>query len=45
MVILHRKLFDLPGKYYITLEQNMRLENLSNIISAGIKVNEQEEIF
>jgi hypothetical protein len=27
------------------LEQNMRLENLSNIISAGIKVNKQEEIF
>ena len=43
--ILHRKLFDLPGKYYITLEQNMRLENLSNVISAGIKVNKQEEIF
>ncbi|NBV56309.1 MAG: hypothetical protein EBR72_00655 [Bacteroidetes bacterium] len=43
--ILHRKLFDLHGKYYITLEQNMRLENLSNVISAGIKVNKQEEIF
>ncbi|MDG1046447.1 MAG: gliding motility lipoprotein GldH [Bacteroidia bacterium] len=43
--ILHRKLFDLSGKYYITLEQNMRLENLSNIISAGIRINKQEEIF
>ena len=43
--ILHRKLFDQLGTYHITLEQNMRLENLSNIISAGIRINKQEEIF
>ena len=43
--ILHRKIFDQSGTYHIALEQNMRLENLSNIISAGIRINKQEEIF
>ena len=43
--ILHRKIFDQAGKYLIKLEQNMRLENVTNVISAGIRIDEQEEIY
>lgn len=43
--ILHRKLLNQSGSYHLRLEQNMRLENLSNVLSAGMRVDEQEEIF
>jgi gliding motility-associated lipoprotein GldH len=33
------------GKYTVSLEQHMRLESLPHILSAGIKVEQQEEIF
>lgn len=43
--ILHRKYLDQKGKYTIEIEQNMRLETLANILSTGIRVEQQEEIY
>ena len=43
--ILHRKFFNKKGTYTITLAQDMRLENMPNVLSAGIRVEQQEEIF
>jgi gliding motility-associated lipoprotein GldH len=43
--ILHRKLLNQKGKYHISVTQDMRLETLFHIVSAGIKVEQQEEIF
>lgn len=43
--ILNRKLFNQKGIYHLVLEQNMRLENLPNVTSAGIRIEQQEEIF
>ncbi|MFT6112245.1 MAG: gliding motility-associated lipoprotein GldH [Bacteroidia bacterium] len=43
--ILHRKYFDQKGQYTVTIAQDMRLENLPSILAAGIRVEEQEEIY
>jgi gliding motility-associated lipoprotein GldH len=43
--ILHRKLLTKKGKYSITIAQDMRLETLKSIRSAGVKVEQQEEIY
>ncbi len=43
--ILKRQELKQKGKYTVELEQYMRLENLPFIVSAGIKVEQQEEIF
>ncbi|PCJ66778.1 MAG: hypothetical protein COA58_04785 [Bacteroidetes bacterium] len=43
--ILHRKLLNQKGKYSITIAQDMRLETLTSVTAAGIKVEQQEEIF
>lgn len=43
--ILHRKYLDQKGKYTIEIEQNMRLETLANVLAAGIRVEQQEEIY
>lgn len=43
--ILHRKYLNQKGKYTIEIEQNMRLETLPNVLSAGLRVEQQEEIF
>ena len=43
--ILHRKYFNQKGTYKVTIAQDMRLENLPSVSAAGIRVEEQEEIF
>lgn len=43
--ILHRKFLNQKGKYTFTLSQDMRLEVLPNVVSAGVRVEQQEEIF
>ena len=43
--ILHRKYFNQKGKYRVTIAQDMRLESLPNILSVGMHIEEQEEIF
>ncbi len=43
--VLDRDIFKQTGTYTVKLEQYMRLENLPDVISAGIKVEKQEEIF
>jgi gliding motility-associated lipoprotein GldH len=43
--ILHRKILNQKGKYTVTIAQDMRLESLANIVSAGLRVEQQEEIY
>ena len=43
--ILHRKILNQKGKYTVTIAQDMRLESLPNIVSAGLRVEQQEEIY
>jgi gliding motility-associated lipoprotein GldH len=43
--IFHRKFLEQKGKYQVTIAQDMRLEVLPHILSVGIKVEQQEEIF
>lgn len=43
--ILHRKVLNQKGKYTVTMAQDMRLESLPNIVSTGLRVEQQEEIY
>jgi gliding motility-associated lipoprotein GldH len=43
--ILHRKYFNQKGQYSVTIAQDMRLANLPSVSAAGIRVEEQEEIY
>lgn len=43
--ILGKQTFKQKGTYTIKIEQYMRLENLPNVLSAGIKVQQLEEIY
>lgn len=43
--ILHRKYLDQKGKYTVEIEQNMRLETLANVLAAGLRIEQQEEIY
>lgn len=43
--ILDKKSFKQKGTYTVKLEQFMRLENLPNVVSVGIKVQKLEEIY
>lgn len=43
--ILHRKYFTQKGKYSIAIEQNMRLETLPYVVAAGLRIEQQEEIY
>ncbi len=43
--IFHRKFLTQKGKYTVSISQDMRLESVPNIVSAGLRVEQQEEIF
>ena len=43
--ILHRKYLNQKGTYRFEITQDMRLNPLPNVLSAGIRVEQQEEIF
>ena len=43
--ILGKKKFKQKGIYTVKIEQYMRLENLPNVVSVGIKVQQLEEIY
>lgn len=43
--ILHRKYLTQKGKYTLAIEQNMRLQTLSNVLAVGVRVEQQEEIY
>lgn len=43
--VMGKQEFKQKGKYTVKLEQYMRLEFLPNIVSAGMKIEQQEEIF
>lgn len=43
--ILHRKYLNQKGKYRFEITQDMRLNPLPSVLSAGIRVEQQEEIF
>ena len=43
--VFHRKFLTQKGKYTVSISQDMRLESVPNIVSAGLRVEQQEEIF
>ncbi len=43
--ILGKQTFKQKGTYTVNIEQYMRLENLPNVVSVGIKVEQLEEIY
>lgn len=43
--ILHRKFLDQKGMYSFKIAQNMRVTPLKELLSVGIKVQQQEEIY
>ncbi|MDA8886498.1 gliding motility lipoprotein GldH [Bacteroidia bacterium] len=43
--IFHRKFLNQKGKYTFEITQDMRLETLPSVVAAGIRVEQQEEIF
>ena len=43
--ILNKKEFKQSGTYTVKIEQYMRLVNLPNVVSVGLKVQQLEEIY
>lgn len=43
--IFHRKFLTQKGKYVVAIAQDMRLESVPNVLSIGLRVEQQEEIY